>query len=927
MDRLNEETNQKVKKLSALLSQRAQIDAEISKLREEINALIVEPERVASSESSIATSSAVATPPPYKPATPPPYIPKPNPPAPPAKSDNLHSADERNIGVRWMAVAGVSIAVLGLIICIKIMLDRELIGPVGRVIIGYLVSAGVVAAAILKVPEKRRVLKDMLVFGGSFLAYGDTCLAYGYFDLFPSSVTIVVLWFIAIGLIAYAWVRDNKLLFNVALFTFVMSPFFAGYAMGHSVNKTIFWMSFTVIFNALLFVVYKIKKWSSPLVTAFFATFMIFVIKLLDGASMSRWVNASFFTLCCGMFYAATVLLHRIKENFNSQFVSFNICNFALYIICVSIELSYKTPISYSFLSVSLMLFLAAFLMRKLMTDSSYYYNATYSFSIFFLNLAFIIGFMPRGAQWFPVVYAVEILVMLLVYKTTALEYYKQLCCVLIYSSFALIFCYTVWMEGGYINRYSFWIVINIPCIAKMIYAAVLVYALSQIDGKHNHVISFILFAVLFMIVAIEVYRYWNYIDATYDSDIQRIFTQIVMSIGIVTLSYLLSIIPEKIAFLATLQRIGFVALQLSLVVFVILIIGATIPKLYGYLRLTNYHAWRYGVLAFYAVALALAYRLRKKAAFQGINSITYIVVMLAAFMAVVFEIRDFNINVFIVPDQDCGSMVVFNISFLAKMVYVAVLFLVLHGVKESGRVAVTVLLFVTLFIAVGSEILSYRYFLAVEHASSITIIMVMWWLLVLSFLFAIVPEKVDYLSACSKIGHIFILVGIAVFSVVVHYYLVKIRTEDFTVNYAAWRYVSLALLTAASVYAVRSRNCQLCSNWNVITDIVVSCVAIVAVSSEINNIIALVSGEDNSYGLWLSAWYGVASLVLFLVGFRYQLKHLRILGFVVAGVTVCKIIFYDMWNHQLWVKAVVFVAVGICFILVSYFYTKHLKK
>jgi uncharacterized membrane protein len=65
----------------------------------------------------------------------------------------------------------------------------------------------------------------------------------------------------------------------------------------------------------------------------------------------------------------------------------------------------------------------------------------------------------------------------------------------------------------------------------------------------------------------------------------------------------------------------------------------------------------------------------------------------------------------------------------------------------------------------------------------------------------------------------------------------------------------------------------------------------------------------------------------LFLVGFKCQLKHLRILGFVVAGVTVFKIIFYDMWNHQLWVKAVVFVAVGICFILVSYFYTKHLKK
>ena len=167
MDRLNEETNQKVKRLTALLSQRAHLDAEISKLREEINALIVDPERVDSSEqstatqSATATSSAVITPPPYKPSTPPPYNPNPN---SPAQSVNSHPDEEHNIGVRWMAVAGVSIAVLGLIICIKIMLDRGLIGPVGRVVIGYLVSAGVVAAAILKVPEKRRVLNDMLVF-------------------------------------------------------------------------------------------------------------------------------------------------------------------------------------------------------------------------------------------------------------------------------------------------------------------------------------------------------------------------------------------------------------------------------------------------------------------------------------------------------------------------------------------------------------------------------------------------------------------------------------------------------------------------------------------------------------------------------------------------------------------------------------------
>ena len=45
------------------------------------------------------------------------------------------------------------------------------------------------------------------------------------------------------------------------------------------------------------------------------------------------------------------------------------------------------------------------------------------------------------------------------------------------------------------------------------------------------------------------------------------------------------------------------------------------------------------------------------------------------------------------------------------------------------------------------------------------------------------------------------------------------------------------------------------------------------------------------------------------------------------AGVTIFKLFFVDIWNSVLWVKAVVFVAVGVIFMLVSFIYTKNLKK
>ena len=97
-------------------------------------------------------------------------------------------------------------------------------------------------------------------------------------------------------------------------------------------------------------------------------------------------------------------------------------------------------------------------------------------------------------------------------------------------------------------------------------------------------------------------------------------------------------------------------------------------------------------------------------------------------------------------------------------------------------------------------------------------------------------------------------------------------------------------------------------------------------VGSEIINLLSRTEAI-NSYGIWLSVWFGLASLALFIIGFKLELKHLRICGFVLSGATVLKLFFYDIWNSELWVKAVVFVAVGVTFLLVSYIYSKYFKK
>ena len=155
---------------------------------------------------------------------------------------------------------------------------------------------------------------------------------------------------------------------------------------------------------------------------------------------------------------------------------------------------------------------------------------------------------------------------------------------------------------------------------------------------------------------------------------------------------------------------------------------------------------------------------------------------------------------------------------------------------------------------------------------------------------------------------------------------LLNLYKDRLAIPYPVWRYVTLAVVVGVSVFAVKKRTSHLGRHFDVLTDVVVSFTGVCVVSSEIVLWLSKVGGVD-SYGLWLSVWFGVASLILFLMGFKFKFKHLRICGFILSSFMVLKLFFYDIWNSELWVKAVVFVAVGAIFLLVSYFYSKHFKK
>ncbi|MBO7597217.1 MAG: DUF2339 domain-containing protein [Bacteroidales bacterium] len=731
-----ESTNQLVQQMLTLMSQRENLDKEIENLRRQINSSIAT-EKVLE---NVEPETPAATPPPFEfvqqpeEAPAPPPFEQPAPPtvqaAPPQPSLSAPNEDaERNIGVKWMAYGGIFIAVIGLIIGIKVLLDRNLLGSLGRVILGYIASAAMLGVSF-KAPKERKVLKYVFLFGGTTLAYAVTALAYGYFDLFSSPATLAVMWLITTTVCAFAFIKGKKALFNYGFFAFSLSPFFAGYDMGTK-NATIFWVIFSLGFNAGLLAVYKYKKWSSTLTVSFVSTFIICMVKFFDGYDFSHFSNVLFFFGLTAIFYIGAVILIYQKENFNSLFIAFTILNLLQFAIFSSIEFHNKQYISYTFVALSAVLAITAFVFQRI-SDKKVLFSMPFSAALFFINLALLVRYSVGYPQWFPMVFAIEILAAFLVYNKTKFNYYKYLTIVLAIGCYVVVYPIYYSFDFIYESYVPRFLVLNPFFLGMMLYSAVIVYILMCGSLGNKTLFSIFAFVTIIIAVNIEVLHYWNSFDTSF---------------------------PVK----------------------------ATTP-----------------------------------------------LSMLTAF--------------------------------------------IVFGLVSVG----------------------------LSH----------------------LPKTIESLSTFRTIAQVFVIFTILFFCLACLPALENLRNIIHPNRaYFAWRYISVAVALAILVFIVRGRKSALCSNYDVYCDLTLAISLIFIVSFEICNIAAIALGVSHYTGTNLTLWFGVSTLALIFTGLRLKMKYLRILGFVMAGVTIFKLFFVDIWNSELWVKAVVFVAVGVIFMLVSFIYTKNLKK
>ena len=617
----------------------------------------------------------------------------------PAKSQAEAATNaEKNIGIRWMAISGIFIAVLGLALCIKYMLDKGLLGPVAIVSMGY-VAAAVMTFFSFKVSEQHKVLKDTLIIGGSTLGYAVTSVAYGFYDMIPSYAALAITLAISLGLSFFSFVKNKWIMYNYAFLGLVLAPLCSGIPWYRSSNQC-FWMPFTVVINILHLYLYKVKTWVSTYILSFIITVFneLFIIKY--GVDYSLYIYLGYFALLLVLFYAGIVILslNNKSENFKNSsseyFGFFSIISILVFLLMVVLKFENRHLIAPIFVATSVALALTGVLFRIYKTEVKAFFTVPYFVGLLLLNVSFFVyDFVKPHVHWLPFLFSIDILAFVFLYRCLYGKGYKSFAATLTYIGVVMIFIIIpLYNIISYQHYGKYTLIFNPFFLGQLVFICVMVYLYIVKIIPRKPFTSFVVVACMFVSFVSEDYNYWHYVNVYYSGNaLECVSSLSIMLFGCFGFSLILSNLPKRLSWTKDFIILGKASLLISIIYF-------CVSGIYHLNMLRGcfdpvpgtYHLWRYGSLAVAALVIFFIIKFRNSKlidyfdTFSDIIASGAIIWIVAAEIHNLFQLYDFNIKqyrAFVTLWFTVSSLLLFVLGLKYKIKHLRVLGFVMAGI------------------------------------------------------------------------------------------------------------------------------------------------------------------------------------------------------------------------------------------------------
>ena len=233
------------------------------------------------------------------------------------KGNRTHGNMEKLIGENLISKIGIAILVLGVAVGTKYAIEHELISPLTRIIMGYLVGLGLLGFA-MKLKKKYDNFSAVLLSGAMAILYFITFAAYNFFGLIPQTLTFVLMVLFTVFTVIASLNYNKQVIAHIGLVGAYAVPFLLSDGSG----RVIVLYSYMAIINIGILVLAFRKYWKSLNYVAFALTWVIFSSWFLTSYQVeNHFVIGSVFLLIFFSSFYVTFLAYKLvqKEKFESR--------------------------------------------------------------------------------------------------------------------------------------------------------------------------------------------------------------------------------------------------------------------------------------------------------------------------------------------------------------------------------------------------------------------------------------------------------------------------------------------------------------------------------------------------------------------------------------------------------------------------------
>ncbi len=236
---------------------------------------------------------------------------------------------EKFIGENIISKIGIVILVIGVGIGTKFAIDKDLLSPLARILLGYLLGTGILIAAI-RLKEKYENFSAILVSGAMAIYYLVTYAAYDFYGLIPQGLAFGLMVVFTLFTVSASLFYKREW---IALFGMV-GAYGVPFLLSNDSGNVVVLLSYISLLNlGILAVAYK-KYWRILYYSAFLISWLIFLSwYILDFQAEKHFgICLAFATIFFFTFYGVFAL-HKLveKRKFLPEDVLFLLLNSFIY--------------------------------------------------------------------------------------------------------------------------------------------------------------------------------------------------------------------------------------------------------------------------------------------------------------------------------------------------------------------------------------------------------------------------------------------------------------------------------------------------------------------------------------------------------------------------------------------------------------------